>query len=268
MYDAVYVPGNMILSVVSDVSFAQILQCIRRSHYGGKKSSRQLQTATLYKSMAKEAKETICHFRHKSGSETAHVQMSFRTCPRNHPDRFVLDLLKHIVGGTLRSKLFVFLREKHGLTYVSRCSTDYNECTGSMSFYAQVDMHKILRNGSKGPGLVPLLITFLQDLVQHGLTAEELRVGKRNKQVQLHLALENLETHSEYNGVEWLVTADDAASSFVPIHQFYQTHFKGITRAQILRVCRTYLCSPMVACFVGVFTPDQKTEIQQWCRSL
>jgi len=256
LYATMYVPQNMILSIVTDVSFARVLQCIRESHYSRRR------TSLLHPSVPPPTVVQVpkCQFRDKVGSETVHVQLSFRTCPRNHPDRFVLDLLKHIVGGTLGSKLFVFLRGKHGLTYVSRCDTNYNEFSGCLSFYAQVDKHKVLRNGNKGPGLVPLLITFIQDLVHHGLTAEELRVGKRNKQAQLHLALENLETHAEYNGREWLDHDD-----IVPIHHFYNAHFKGITRAQILRVCRTYLKN-MIACFVGVIA--QKKEIQHWCHAL
>ena len=265
LYDNIYVPHNMILSIVTDIPFQRFVSWIQRSSFGSSTSlPHPLGDLRIALFQHRVDRQPIVYFRSKSGSETAHIQLSFRTCSRNHPDRFVLDLLQHIIGGTLGSKLFILLREKHGLTYVSRCETDYNEFSGFLSFYAQVDKHKVLRNGGKGgPGVVPLLVSFIEDLILHGVTAEELRVGKRNKQARLHLALEHLHLQAEYNGKEWLL---GTGTTGVPLHHFYDAHVKGITRAQILRVCRTYLKN-MVACFVGV-DQSQQPQIKQCCHSL
>jgi predicted Zn-dependent peptidase len=270
LYHNIYVPQNMLLSIVTDIPFQRVLAMLHRSKYGRQHAASAAAAdlrRELYDSRRPSAPSGNQHFRVKAGSETAHVKLSFRTCPRDHPDRFVLDLLQHIVGGTLGSKLFILLREKHGLTYVSRCETDYTPFSGTLSFYAQVDKHKLLRNGNKGPGVVPLLVGFIDNLIQHGITVEELRVGKRNKQAQLHLALEQLDVLAEYNGIEWLFSGDQD-TAVVPFHQFYEAHIKRITCAQILRVCRTYLRRPMVACFVGPhWSKSEQQEIVEACKS-
>jgi predicted Zn-dependent peptidase len=282
----------MILSIVTDIQLKHVLAMLQRTTFSRRRClvvdlRQPLTTAAAASSLSKPQ----FHFRDKPGSETAHIQISFRTCPRDHPDRFILDLLQHIIGGTLGSKLFILLREKHGLTYVSRCETHYHDFSGYLSLYAQVDKDKVLHNGSSRgaerflhngssrgsterflhngsssrgstePGLVPLLQGFIQDLVHHGITADELRVGKRNKRAQLRLAMEHLDAQAEYNGKECLLSS--CTPPLVPMHEYYDAHFKGITRTQILRVCRTYFRQDnMVACFVGPkWSPDLKQQI-------
>jgi predicted Zn-dependent peptidase len=292
LYHNIYVPQNMILSIVTDIPLKHVLAMLQRTTFSRRRClvvdlRQPLTTAAAASSLSKPQ----FHFRDKPGSETAHIQISFRTCPRDHPDRFILDLLQHIIGGTLGSKLFILLREKHGLTYVSRCETHYHDFSGYLSLYAQVDKDKVLHNGSSRgaerflhngssrgsterflhngsssrgstePGLVPLLQGFIQDLVHHGITADELRVGKRNKRAQLRLAMEHLDAQAEYNGKECLLSS--CTPPLVPMHEYYDAHFKGITRTQILRVCRTYFRQDnMVACFVGPkWSPDLKQQI-------
>jgi predicted Zn-dependent peptidase len=278
LYHNIYVPQNMILSIVTDIQLKHVLAMLQRTTFSRRRCLVVDLRQPLTTSAASSLSKPQFHFRVKSGSETAHIQISFRTCPRDHPDRFILDLLQHIIGGTLGSKLFILLREKHGLTYVSRCETHYHDFSGYLSLYAQVDKDKVLHNGgsssgaerllhngssSRGftePGLVPLLQGFIQDLVHHGITADELRVGKRNKRAQLRLAMEHLDAQAEYNGKECLLSS---GTPLVPMHEYYDAHFKGITRTQILRVCRTYFRQDnMVACFVGPkWSPDLKQQI-------
>jgi len=310
LYHNIYVPHNMILSIVTNIPLKHVLAMLQRTTYTRRRTPLPHTAVTDLRQPLTASSPTSkplgpqFHFRDKPGSETAHIQISFRTCPRQHPDRFLLDLLQHIIGGTLGSKLFVLLREKHGLTYVSRCETHYHEFSGYLSLYAQVDKDKVLHNGSSSgaerclhngsssgaerclhngsssgaerclhngsssgalhngssSGVVPLLYGFIQDLVNHGINSDELRVGKRNKRAQLHLAMEHLDAQAEYNGKECLLGGGGGTAP-VPMHEYYDAHFKGITRTQILRVCRTYFRRDnMVACFVG---PKWSHDVKQ-----
>jgi predicted Zn-dependent peptidase len=201
-----------------------------------------------------EPREIRYHFREKPGQKTTHMQISFITCSMFDDDRHILNMLEHILGGLFGSKLSILLRENNGLTYTSNCTTEYHEHSGDISIYAQVDKRKLIKNGDK-PGLIPLIIGLFNNLLKNGITAEELNVAKKNKKAKLHLSLESLESQAEYNGKEWLLFQDP--DNIVPIHKFYDRHFKGITRTQILGVLRKYIKkSSMTVCFVGEDFPS------------
>ena len=271
LYQNQYLPKNMILSIVSDMPWKKILDIVRRSHFlvGAPHGEPCLDRVALHPGTAPPTGKIAYHFSPKPGSETAHVSLAFRVCDQNHPDRFILNLLQHIVSGNLGSKLFIFFREKHGITYVSRCETSYNEFAGDISFYVQVDKHKFGE-------VLPLLVFFINDLIRHGVTADELRVGKMNKRAKLHLSLLDLEAQAEYNAREWLLSSSAPPSlslshdAIVPLKKLFDVHYKNITQSQILEICRKYLRkSNMVACFVGLSAAaSNKTRVERECEKI
>lgn len=269
LYRLFYRPDNMIFSIVSDVPFKSILRFISESEYVkkipfSKQDGLDARKHILYYSIP-EPRDIQYHFREKKGSSTTHVQISFITCNQSSEDRHVLNMLSHILGGLFGSKLMILLREKNGLTYTSKCYTEYREHSGDISIYAQVDKHKLISNGSK-PGLLPLIIGLLNDLIKRGVTAEELTVAKQNKKIKLHLTLEDLETQAEYNGKEWLLYGD--VEKITPIRKYYDAHVKWITRTHILEILRKYIKkTSMVVCFVGEDFPRSET-VDRECRKL
>ena len=267
LYRLFYRPENMTLSIVTEVPFKTILRIISQSEYVKKNSKKELldkRRHVLYYSV-QEPREIRYHFREKPGQKTTHVQISFITCSLFDEDRHILNMLEHILGGLFGSKLAILLRENNGLTYTSNCTTEYHEHSGDISIYAQVDKRKLIKNGDK-PGLIPLIISLLNDLLKRGVTAEELNVAKKNKKAKLHLSLESLEAQAEYNGKEWLLFQDP--DNIVPIHKFYDRHFKGITRTQILGVLRKYIKKgSMTVCFVGEDFPSEGL-IDRECQKL
>ena len=266
LYDIMYHPCNIIISIISDLPWKKIQDWIRHSPFAHPRALPPSGRRLLQQPYEQQQQQTSCyHFRTKPGSETVHVAISFRVCERNHPDRFILSMLEHIVGGSLGSKIFIFLREKHGVTYVSLCDTTFFEFAGNITFYAQVDKHKVFDDGRRR-GLLPLLVDFINDLIRHGVTAEELRIGKMNKRAKLLLSLGNLESQAEYNAREWLLLPP--GGSVVPMRKIFETHYKHITQKQILDVCRKYLCkSNMVVCLVGLSAAN-KGRVERECERI
>ena len=269
LYRLFYRPDNMILSIVSDVPFRTILNIVAKSDYAkscgySKKDLLDKRRHILYYSIP-APREIQYNFHEKPGLNTTHVKISFITCNQFHEDRYVLNMLEHVLGGLFGSKLSILLREKNGLTYTSTSNTEYHEHSGDISIYAQVNKHKVIRNGDK-PGLLPLIIWLLNDLIKHGVTAEELSVAKRNKKAKLHLALDGLETQAEYNGKEWLLLQDP--EKIIPINKIYDVRFKPVTRTQIHGVLRKYIKKNMMTvCFVGEEFPSRDV-IDRECRKL
>jgi predicted Zn-dependent peptidase len=103
-------------------------------------------------------------------SEQVHLAIGGRSIARDHPDREALDVVNHVFGGGLSSRLFDEIRERRGLAYSVFSSTSAYADAGSWSVYA----------GSmpEHAGLVASLIEGeRRRLVDGGITDDELAVA-------------------------------------------------------------------------------------------
>ena len=103
-------------------------------------------------------------------SEQVHLAIGGRSVRRDDPDREVLDVVNHVFGGGLSSRLFDEIRERRGLAYSVYSATSSYADAGAWSVYA----------GSmpEHAGEVERLIhSEIERLVSGGITAEELDVA-------------------------------------------------------------------------------------------
>ena len=76
-------------------------------------------------------------------TEQAHIALGVRTVPLESADRYPLSLLSAILGGGMSSRLFHEIREKRGLAYYVRTSSDHYSDCGSLITTAGVDPKRI-----------------------------------------------------------------------------------------------------------------------------
>lgn len=76
-------------------------------------------------------------------TEQAHLCLGVRTFSYSHPDRYILSVLAAILGGGMSSRLFHEVREKRGLAYYIRSSSDHFLDTGTFVTQAGVDLRRI-----------------------------------------------------------------------------------------------------------------------------
>ncbi len=103
-------------------------------------------------------------------SEQVHLAIGGRSVARDDPDREALDVVNHVFGGGLSSRLFDEIRERRGLAYSVFSSTSAYADAGSWAVYA----------GSmpEHAGLVARLIeSERQRLVEGGITDDELEIA-------------------------------------------------------------------------------------------
>ncbi len=79
-----------------------------------------------------------------SAKKTDQVALSLgvRTFPIGHPDEFKLKLLSIILGGSMSSRLFINLRERNGLAYSVRTSTEFYSDSGYLTTQSGVPQAK------------------------------------------------------------------------------------------------------------------------------
>ncbi len=103
-------------------------------------------------------------------SEQVHLAMGGRSVARHDPDREALDVVNHVFGGGLSSRLFDEIRERRGLAYSVYSATSAYADAGAWSVYAgSMPEHA----GEVGR----LVERELARLVEDGITDEELTIA-------------------------------------------------------------------------------------------
>ncbi len=104
-------------------------------------------------------------------TEQVHLIVGGRALPRLDPDRETLDVVDHVLGGGLSSRLFDEIRERRGLAYSVFSGTASYSDAGAWSIYAgTLPEHAVTVRA--------LIDDELARLVADGITDEELAVAK------------------------------------------------------------------------------------------
>ncbi len=76
-------------------------------------------------------------------TEQVHIAIGFRTIPINNPDKYALSVLSAILGGGMSSRLFHEVREKRGLAYYVRTSSEQYQDVGNLVSTAGLDPKRL-----------------------------------------------------------------------------------------------------------------------------
>lgn len=95
-----------------------------------------------YNKVVENQKEPALLIRQKK-TEQVHIALGVRTVPIGHRDRYALSVLSAILGGGMSSRLFHEVREKRGLAYYVRSSSDHYQDCGNLVSTAGVDPKRV-----------------------------------------------------------------------------------------------------------------------------
>jgi predicted Zn-dependent peptidase len=90
--------------------------------------------------VSQSAPKILVHF--KKGKQT-NLSLGVRAFGLGHKDEYALKLLSVILGGSMSSRLFINLRERHGLAYYVRTSAELYTDSGYLTTQAGVPSEKI-----------------------------------------------------------------------------------------------------------------------------
>ncbi|MEK7605595.1 MAG: pitrilysin family protein [Patescibacteria group bacterium] len=136
-------------------------------------------------------------------TEQIHIALGVRTVDLNHPDKYPLSVLASIMGGGMSSRLFDEVREKRGLAYYVRSSSDeYVDC-GTFVSTAGIDPKRVIDALE--------VIVEQYGLIASGslkITPEELKKAKEYMKGHLVLELEDSRSVSTFYGHQELLEKD------------------------------------------------------------
>jgi predicted Zn-dependent peptidase len=117
-------------------------------------------------------------------SDQAHLRLGVRGLPTEHPDRYVMQVLAAILGGGMSSRLFIEVRERHGLAYYIFCQHQSYDDAGTLVSQAGVDIERI-------DLAVTTIVGEFRRLANETVPADELRRVKNYLKGRLVLQLED-----------------------------------------------------------------------------
>ena len=262
-YKTFYSPDRLTISIVSNIPFSEFKRMLKSTYFV--KTPRPNQGILSLRESIQIQHELIpqsdiqIKIEKKTGMETNILAIGFRVCGNSSPDKYKLDILQEILGGdngTKSGRVYMILREKHGLTYHPEVGVTYFEKTGDLSMYIQIDSRTIMKNG-KEKGIVPLVIDLLNNLILNGITQEELATAKGFIKGSNILVCQDTDNPCEYNGEEYLLHGSH--EKIIPIVHLFEKCYRDITVNDINDIIRKYLIREnMSVCILGEHVPSLK----------
>jgi predicted Zn-dependent peptidase len=157
-----YRAGNTIVSIAGDVEHDELVDQVEQALVDLPPGDGRI---------ARSQPDGMGHGRRiHDDTEQVHLVVGGRAMSREDPDREALDVVNHVLGGGLSSRLFDEIRERRGLAYSVYSATSNYADTGMWSVYAgTLPEHVDTVRG--------LVRTELARLLTDGITDEELGVA-------------------------------------------------------------------------------------------
>ena len=179
-----YSPENIVVVKAGKVEEKESLELTERYFSKLKGKQKEEFKPALFKQNAPRVR-----LRQKKTSQS-HFCLGVRAYAQNHPDRYVLEVLTTILGGSLSSRMVVQVREKRGLAYYIRSVAENYLDNGYLMTKAGVDINKI-------DEAIKVILDEYQKVVSERISQDELKRGKEFLKGRLILELEDSQEVAE-----------------------------------------------------------------------
>ena len=182
----------------------------------------------------------------KPDATQAHLTVGLRTFNRRSEDRFAWNVFNLLFGVSFTSRLFREIREKQGLCYTIRSSSDTFDDVGYWSIYAGVATEKV--NEALGS-----IINELRVVRDSGVTQDEVSVAIKRVKTMLAFRAEDPEFMNEWYGRQ--------AVYHLPLMSLseYVRRIESVTRGDINQLIARYIVSETLNCAVVWNKPEDET---------
>jgi predicted Zn-dependent peptidase len=176
--------------------------------------------------------------------EQAHICWGTLALAANDPDRFVMDLLNAVLGGSMASRLFCEIREKRGLVYAVQSYQSRRADTGSITVYAGTRPENTAK-------VITLITEEVAKVLEAGITAAELSRAKDSVEGSLVLGLENTNRRMMRIG-----GAEVGSLDLLSIDEVME-RYAAVSLEDIQRVALATLGGPRTLAVVGPHTVEE-----------
>ncbi len=162
---------------------------------------------------------------HYKKTDQSHLELAVRAYAANHKDMPALSVLSTILGGNMSSRLFLRIRERHGLCYYIRSGITAHTDSGYLSVRAGVDNVRFETALKK-------IMAELRDIRAKGVSQKEIENAKDYLRSKFSLSLE---TSSE---VAFWLGEQEMVEGKIKTKQHILKEIHAVTLADVSRVAR------------------------------
>ncbi|MEO8266852.1 MAG: pitrilysin family protein [Ilumatobacteraceae bacterium] len=190
-FESHYHAGSMVVTLAGPIDHDEALRLISNSfaevRASGHRSSRHAPEAV-------GAHDSI-----DDDTEQVHIVMGGRSLARGDDDREALDVVNHVFGGGLSSRLFEEIRERRGLAYSVYSGVSAYADSGAFQMYAGTQPEH-------GDEVIGLMRSELDRLISDGISDDELDVAVGYLTGAFELGLEDTGARMARNGGQLITT--------------------------------------------------------------
>lgn len=192
-YKSQYGAENMILVVAGKFDQNQILKKINKyfAHLNLQKPYEKLRVLEQQKKS-----ESLINFKE---TDQTHLCLSFRAFDIFDDRRYALAVLSLILGEGMSSRLFVRIREKHGLAYTVHSTVENSSDCGFLAIYAGVGNDKVKKALTE-------TLDEIKKIKSRGVTDAELKKAKDNFKGKTLIGLETSDEWASFVGGQEVIT--------------------------------------------------------------
>ncbi|OGJ56870.1 hypothetical protein A3H22_02635 [Candidatus Peribacteria bacterium RIFCSPLOWO2_12_FULL_55_15] len=189
--DLLYTPNNLVLAFAGKVTKKDAEKLAEQ--YFSDIAGKQDRTFLPFKTYNKERV-----FLRTKTTEQAHLVIGVPGIPSQHKNHFANKLLSIILGGNMSSRMFLNIREAHGLCYYISTEVDSYLDAGSLATRAGVDQSRLYE-------AVKRIREEYMLCAKKGILPEELRRAKEYLKGKITLSLEDSEERANFYGKQALL---------------------------------------------------------------
>ena len=221
-YKRYAVPQNMVLAIVGDARWEEVLKYVRKSFQGWHR--RGFSPPSIPQEIKKRG---VKRKEVELAKRQAHIALGFLGTTLKNPDRFPIEVLEAALGGQ-GGRFFTQLRDKEGLAYVVAFFARSDLDPGYLGVYLATSPRKLKRalGGIK---------QILREVRQKGISQEELARAKGyligNYEIGLQGPL----------ALAFTMAVDERYGLGGNFYRHYPRQIERVTREDVMRVARKYI---------------------------
>jgi predicted Zn-dependent peptidase len=174
-----YKASNLVIAVAGNVEHEQVVDLAQVSFGTGSDKNPRSKTKDQ-----KPIPDSPIIIKNNPNLEQAHLIIATPFVSETDKRRYAADLLESIIGGGTSSRLWQKVREERGLAYsVGASAIMYQDC-GMFSIFAGTSPQQVAE-------VVDLAVAEMRDIVNNGITLDELNLAKQQTVSSILLSLED-----------------------------------------------------------------------------
>jgi predicted Zn-dependent peptidase len=239
-----YRTANVVVTAAGNIEHAFVLDGVsRRLDKAFAEVGRDVLTGGAPPGRQAPTQSALRHLVVNRACEQAHLIVGMPALDRNHDDRQVLNVLDHVLGGGMSSRLFQSVREERGLAYNVYSYRSSYQGAGDLAVYAGTAPSRVGE-------VLSLIKEELDKMAAGGVTEEELRAARSHIRGATALGLEDSGARMSRLGRAQL------AHGRVPSLAELDAQIAAVTTDDLRRVAAKVLGGPRTLVVLGPFGED------------